>query len=186
MRKINFIDIDETLFFTKAKILVLKEGKVIKELSNQVFNNYKLEEGESFDFSQFRCSKTFVSTSIPNYKMIKKVNELEKKNEEIVLLTARADFDDKKKIIKYMNSVGLNVGHYLDKKIHIVRCGNEDGDTPSKKKDLIQRILKKRPEFDCFTLYDDSIKNLEKVSSIKKKNQMFLVNKENVKKVNKF
>jgi hypothetical protein len=37
---ITFIDLDETLFRTYAKVNVVKEGKVIKKLSNKEFNEY--------------------------------------------------------------------------------------------------------------------------------------------------
>jgi hypothetical protein len=51
---ITFIDIDETIFNTFAKIYVIKDGKVIKKLSNQEFNTYDLQDRESFDFREFR------------------------------------------------------------------------------------------------------------------------------------
>ena len=37
---ITFIDIDETIFHTFAKIKVFKDGKLKRELDNQEFNTY--------------------------------------------------------------------------------------------------------------------------------------------------
>ena len=62
---ITFIDIDETVFRTFAKILVKKGGKVVRELDNQEFNSYELKEGESYDFHQFKDAELFAKTSIP-------------------------------------------------------------------------------------------------------------------------
>ncbi len=45
MRLIIF-DLDETLFRTKAKVLVIKGQTVIKRLNNQEYNKHKLGSGE--------------------------------------------------------------------------------------------------------------------------------------------
>ena len=47
---LTIFDIDETLFHTKAKVQVFKDGKVNKILDNQQFNSYQLKKGESFDY----------------------------------------------------------------------------------------------------------------------------------------
>ena len=39
-------DIDDTLLHTTAKIKVVKDGQVIRDLTNQEFNNYQLQPGE--------------------------------------------------------------------------------------------------------------------------------------------
>jgi len=43
---LTIFDIDETMFITKAKVKVVKNGKVIKKLDNQEFNTYKKKPGE--------------------------------------------------------------------------------------------------------------------------------------------
>ena len=50
---LSIFDIDETLFHTKAKVQVLKDGKINKILDNQQFNSYKLKKGESFYYGKF-------------------------------------------------------------------------------------------------------------------------------------
>jgi FMN phosphatase YigB (HAD superfamily) len=54
---LTIFDIDDTLFHTTAQIAVMKDGKKIKDLTNQEYNTYKLKQGESYDYSQFRDSK---------------------------------------------------------------------------------------------------------------------------------
>ena len=58
-------DIDDTLFHSKSKVLVKKDGKTVKELEPAEYNVYKLEPGETYDFSQFRSSKIFYDTARP-------------------------------------------------------------------------------------------------------------------------
>ena len=55
-------DIDDTLLHTTAKIRVIKDGRPVRELTNQEFNNYKLQPGEEFDFGEFRDAEKFIST----------------------------------------------------------------------------------------------------------------------------
>ena len=75
---ITFIDVDETLFHTFAKIFVKDEktGRIIAKLSNQEFNTYKKKPGEVFDFHEFRDAKMFKKTSIPIPKTIKRIKRM--------------------------------------------------------------------------------------------------------------
>jgi len=38
---LTIFDIDETLFHTKAKVQVSKEGNIVKILDNQQYNSYR-------------------------------------------------------------------------------------------------------------------------------------------------
>ena len=62
---LTMFDVDETMFKTKARVHVTKDGKVIKKLTNQEFNKYKLKSGEDFDFGEFTNAKIFNQTSTP-------------------------------------------------------------------------------------------------------------------------
>ena len=53
---LTIFDIDETLFHTKAKVAVVKDGKVVRMLDNQEFNTYKRKAGEEYDFKEFRSA----------------------------------------------------------------------------------------------------------------------------------
>ena len=73
---LSIFDIDETLFYSKAKVKVVKDGKVIKSLDNVQFNNYKLGNGEDFDFGEFKSAKIFNQTSTPIGRMIAKAKAI--------------------------------------------------------------------------------------------------------------
>jgi FMN phosphatase YigB (HAD superfamily) len=56
---LTIFDIDETLFHTKAKVAVVKDGKVVRMLDNQEFNTYKRKDGEEYDFREFKSAEVF-------------------------------------------------------------------------------------------------------------------------------
>ena len=80
---LTIFDIDDTLFHTTAKIAVMKDGKQVRELTNQEFNTYKLKAGESFDFRQFRSAAKFRAESKPIDRMLSKA--------KIILRNAQAN-----------------------------------------------------------------------------------------------
>ena len=162
MKKLVFVDIDETLFYTKAKILVKDKetGKIIKELTNKDFNTYKLDDNEEFDFVQFSSADIFTKTSEPNMKMIDLVRK-KKKNNIVCLLTARGDFDNKEKVLNFLRKYGLNVGHYKEGKIHIIRTGNKKYlPVAVKKRRAVEKVMFAQGLYDI-ELYDDSIENIK-------------------------
>lgn len=89
-RVINFIDIDDTLFKTGAKVKVLdKDGNVVTELNSEEFNTYKLKPGEHYDFSNFLDSDIFFNTAKPIKSVLDKINMLlnNARNNRIIFLT---------------------------------------------------------------------------------------------------
>ena len=75
---IHFIDVDQTLFSTFAKIHVVDKetGEIKKKLSNQEFNSYQLKQGEEFDFKEFEDANLFRKTSQPIKPVIEKVKKI--------------------------------------------------------------------------------------------------------------
>ena len=73
---LTMFDVDETMFITKAKVKVMKNGKVVKKLDNQQFNTYKKKAGEEYDFGEFKDAKVFNRTSTPIARMINKVKAI--------------------------------------------------------------------------------------------------------------
>ena len=51
--RIMLFDLDDTLIHTTAEILLFKDGKFVRKISNTEFNDYVLKPGESFDFAEF-------------------------------------------------------------------------------------------------------------------------------------
>ncbi len=97
---LTIFDIDDTLFHTTAKILVKKDGKVVKELDNKEFNQYILKPGEEFDFHQFKSAEKFHKESKPIARMLAKAkmilkNSLNNPKSKVIIVTARGDFDDR-------------------------------------------------------------------------------------------
>ena len=95
---LTIFDIDETMFITKAKVRVIKNGKVIKKLDNQEFNTYKKKPGEDYDFGEFKSAEVFNRTSTPIARMINKVKAIlknaTKAGSKVIIVTARPNFDN--------------------------------------------------------------------------------------------
>lgn len=171
---LTLIDIDETLFFTKAKIQVLSKstGALLKTLTNKEYNEYKSHEDEELDFSEFVDTDIFVKTSTPNKPMISVLQELfevsKTTNSEVYLLTARQDFDDKDRFLEFLVKHGIEVGHKDDQKVHVIRAGNLPGlDNAGKKYHIVKKLLEGNSQFKTVQLFDDAISNLEAFSELK-------------------
>ncbi len=166
-RVINFIDIDDTLFKTGAKVKVLdKDGNVVTELNSEEFNTYKLKPGEHYDFSNFLDSDIFFNTAKPIKSVLDKINMLlnNARNNRIIFLTARADMKDKQKFLDTFRKYGIPV----DNKniVYIERAGNLNL-KPSEAKKIIVRKYITNSDYDIVRLIDDSEDNLSKFLELK-------------------
>ena len=162
---ITMVDIDETLFNTFAKIKVIKNGKVIKELDNQEFNTYELKPNESFNFDEFRSAEIFNKTSIPIPQTVNRIKRMIKnikdRGSKIVFLTARADFDDKEVFLNTFRKHGIPIDQ-----IYVERSGNDiTGTVSQRKKKIVLRYLLSGMYRRC-RLIDDDLKNLKDFLSI--------------------
>jgi hypothetical protein len=165
---LNVFDIDDTLFHTTAKISVLKDGKVVKELSNQDFNTYVLNPGEEFDFAQFRDSDKFYHESKPIGRMLDKASIILKRSEKnpnsrVVIITARANFNDKEKFLDTFRK------HHFDiDKVRVERAGNiNDVHDVAFKKVIIIRNYINTKLYNKVRLFDDSMANLKAFLKLK-------------------
>lgn len=172
---ITFVDVDETIYKTFAKIYVIKDNKIIKKLNNKEFNTYKLKDGESFDFREFRDAKMFRKTSIPINKTINRIKRMLKnidiRKSRIVFLTARADFDDKKEFLQTFRDYGINIDN-----IYVERAGNEKGIVSQIKKKIVTRYLN-TGEYRRVRMLDDDITNIKEFLKIEKELPESLINK---------
>lgn len=172
---ITFIDLDGTLFYTFAKIYVLRNGIIIKKLNNQEYNTYELKDGESFDFHEFRSAEMFNKTSIPIPQTVKRINRMMKniniRGSKIVFLTARADFDNKEIFLDTFRKHGIDMSN-----IYVERAGNEKGTVASTKKRIVMRYLQ-TGEFRRVRLLDDSLENLKTFLTIEKDIPQAVLNK---------
>lgn len=166
---ITFIDIDETIYHTFAKIYVVDDntGKVVKKLTNQEFNTYELPPGFHFDFREFRDAKKFRETSIPIDKTIKRIKRMfqniDHRGSKVVLLTARGLFDDMQEFRQTFRDHGIPIDQ-----IEIEFAGERrNGSVSRVKKQIIMDYLKSG-EYRRVRLVDDDLTNLKKFLQIKK------------------
>jgi FMN phosphatase YigB (HAD superfamily) len=156
---LTIFDIDETLFHTKAKVAVMKDGKAVRLLDNQEFNTYKLKSGESFDFKEFKSAEVFRKTSTPIVSMINKAKAIvkAKKNphSKAIIVTARADFDDKDTFLQTFRDHGLPIDS-----MHVERSGNLGMDSPAEAKKVVFRKYLNTRNYIKTRLYDDAMSNL--------------------------
>lgn len=171
---ITFIDIDETVAHTKAKIHVVDKetGEVKRKLSNQEFNTYDPAPDETFDFVEFRDANLFHKTSEPIEGMVKRVRrmiQMLKQNQRgswIVFLTARADFDDKKEFLQWFKDQGIDVNFpqlYIERAGNIAAAARKQGKKVSIAKAKEQVMLKylKKYNFRRVRMIDDANSNLD-------------------------
>jgi putative chitinase len=161
---LTIFDIDDTLFHTTAEIKVIKDGKVIRSLTNQEFNNYNLQPGEEFDFGEFRNAEKFAKESEPIKPMINTLKRILDKatNTKVIMLTARADFDDKEKFLGTFEKYGIDMS-----RVHVHRAGNLPGDEPpAYKKAIWVRKYLNTGKYNRVNLIDDSMSNLKVFKSL--------------------
>ncbi len=161
---LTIFDIDETLMRTTAKIKVVKDGKVIKSLTNQEFNNYKLQPGEQFDFGEFRNAEKFRRESQPIGPMIAKLKAILRNagNSRVIMLTARADFDDKETFLNTFRDLGIDMS-----RVHVHRAGNLPGNPAENKAVWIRKYLD-TGKYSRVRLYDDSMGNIRMFNALAK------------------
>jgi len=166
VKTLTIFDIDDTLFHTTAKIKVVKDGKVLRTLTNQEFNTYELGPGEEFDFGEFRNAEKFAKESEPIEHMMDELKTiLDHTQGTVIMLTARADFDDKQTFLKKFTDHGIDMT-----RVHVHRAGNLPGDDiPAEKKAVWVRRYLDTGKYNQVSLYDDSMSNLRVFKSLKKK-----------------
>lgn len=156
---LTIFDVDETLFHTTARIQVKKDGKVISDLDNIEFNNYKLKSGEEYDFGQFKSAKIFNTTSTPIAKMINKAKAIIKNSvkagSKVIVVTARGDMDDKKLFINTFKAQGLDMDN-----VYIERAGNIGLTSSAKNKEVVFRKYLETGLYKRIRLFDDAVDNL--------------------------
>lgn len=166
----HYFDIDETLFaHDKNKLRIhVKDpsGNRVQTLTNQEFNSHQLPPGHNYDFSEFRSSDVFQQSATPIHDMVDKMTSMKKDGHDVEMLTAREDFDDKKKFAQVMNKYGIDITPGSG--IHVRRAGNISGDKPSVTKALHVADAIKKEGLSEIHLYDDSLENIKGVMKLKK------------------
>ena len=164
---LTMFDVDETMFITKAKVKVMKNGKVVKKLDNQQFNTYKKKAGEEYDFGEFKDAKVFNRTSTPIARMINKVKAILKNatraGSKVIIVTARPNFDNKKLFLDTFRQQGIDID-----KIYVERAGNLGGGPAADNKKVIFRKYLDKKIYKRIRLFDDAKSNLKAFLSLQK------------------
>ncbi len=162
--KLVIFDIDDTLVHTQTKVHVVKDGQVTKELNSHEFTHYKLQPGEQFDFENFRNAKEFFTNSKPIIPMMNQLKNDIATGNKVVMVTARADFDDRELFLDTFRKYGVNMN-----KVHVYRAGNMTGkmQTEEKKKIIIRNLLD-QGNYTKAIMYDDAEPNLQSFVELKK------------------
>ena len=154
---LTIFDIDDTLFHTTAQIKVMKDGREVRSLTNQEFNVYKLQPGESFDFGEFKNAEKFNRESVPIGPMIAKLKAILNNagDSTVIMLTARSDFDNKELFLDTFKRYGIDMS-----KIHVHRSGSLGLPSAEGKAVWIRKYLD-TGKYGRVRLYDDAISNLK-------------------------
>lgn len=162
VRTLNVWDIDDTLGKTDARVVIKKDGKEIKTLNPGEYNTYKLKDGESFDFAQFRSGKVFRDTFKPISNVLDRAKDIvinQSENSHSIILTARADFDDHKEFLQAFRDHGFPIDH-----VYVERAGNIAKLKASSPAHINKAVILKRymqsGKFDRIRMWDDHEDNL--------------------------
>jgi hypothetical protein len=161
---LTIFDIDETLMRTTAKIKVVKNGREVRSLTNQEFNSYQLKPGEEYDFGEFRNAEKFQKESEPIGPMIAKLKAILNNagDSKVIMLTARADFDDKETFLDTFRKLGIDMN-----RVHVHRAGNLGGSPAASKAVWIRKYLD-TGKYGRVRLYDDAVSNIKMFNALAK------------------
>jgi hypothetical protein len=171
---ITFVDIDDTLFHTFAKIAVIKSGKVVRELDNQEYNSYELKTGESYDFDQFRDGKLFRETSIPIPQTVNRIKKMlsqiksQDNGSKIVFLTARESFTSSpKEFYKTFKEHGIPIDKSTTDVVFAGDTWKRPETIDTTKKNLIMKYIK-TGEYRRVRILDDHKPNVKAIKDLEK------------------
>jgi hypothetical protein len=162
---VHYFDVDKTLMHTDTTKVHVKDenGNHVESLDPQQFNHHQLKPGHSYDFSEFRSAERF-KTARPIGKMMKKMVALHKRGKKVEILTARSDFDDKKKFAQKWKQHGVDISKG---NIHVRRAGNIKLPTHEAKAKIISDGIRKYGH-KVVHLYDDHLPNIQAALDLKK------------------
>jgi hypothetical protein len=148
-------------------VKVVKDKKVVQSLDNQEFNNYKLKPGESYDFGEFKSAEVFQNTSVPIMKMIEKAKAIIKNataaGSRVIIVTARSDFDDKKKFLDTFRRYGIDIDN-----VYVERAGNLGLGSSAKNKRFVFHKYLRKGAYERVRFFDDAMSNITMFKALAK------------------
>lgn len=159
---ITFMDIDDTILKTYARVQIKKDGKTLQRLRNHEYLTYTPKEGEVADFSEYSDADVFYKTSEPVDPVIKRIQKmfvkLKERGSRIVIVSGREDANDKNRFLETFRKFGVPIDD-----IYVERVGNDPAavkDLPHAKKNVILKYLSSGL-YRRARLVDDSTANCE-------------------------
>jgi len=162
-KKLVIFDIDDTLVTTNTRVGVVRDGKTIKQLDSHEFTLYQKQPGETFDFGAFRNARDFFQHAQPIVPMIRQLQDDIATGNKVVMITARADFDDKEVFLNTFKQWKVDMN-----KVHVYRAGNDARSISidEKKAHIITQLLN-QGNYAKAIMYDDSVPNLKSFLQLK-------------------
>ncbi len=146
-------DFDDTLAFTDACVLVRDRLETWRKLTPAEFNSYELQDGESFDFTEFK-NPEYILNGKPT-KLVQLASEVFSEGHDLFILTARSD------------SIADAIQEFLsqfDIKATAVHCvGDRGSDIARNKRKVLLTIME---SYDKIYFYDDDESNIEAAQEI--------------------
>jgi hypothetical protein len=160
--KILLFDVDDTLIKSDVKVHVIKNGEVIKKLSSTEYNSYKLQPGESFDYSEFEDEDILNNRSV----FLKYWDTLQreyKNGTHIGILTARSNKD---MFYRFFKSNGITIKNELVFAINDPKLNLKGSTIEDRKAEVIKRLAKWG--YRTMIFFDDNEANLKTAKKLEK------------------
>jgi hypothetical protein len=160
--KILLFDVDDTLIKSDVKVHVIKNGEVIKKLSSTEFNSYKLQPGESFDYSEFEDEDILNNRSV----FLKYWDTLQREYKDgthIGILTARSNKD---MFYRFFKSNGITIKNELVFAINDPKLNLKGSTIEERKAEVIKRLAKWG--YKTMVFFDDNEANLKTAKKLEK------------------
>jgi hypothetical protein len=157
MKKAFVFDFDDTLATTDCKVIVRRptsprgtRGLPVRYLNPAQFNTDVLNDGEEYDFSEFRSAE-FIHNANPTFLMAL-AQEVHNEGHAVYVLTARAD--------NVADAIADWLCGFDVKPVRVFGVGSDDKkvDIPSEKQKVLQTL---NQLFDVVYFYDDDQHNVD-------------------------
>ncbi len=153
MSRFRIFDFDDTLVKSDAKIVVTSKDGTVKELTPGHFAIYEPKPGDKFEFRDFDVD---IKNPRPIKYYINILKTVLKGGGNVIILTARSNPGP---IAKFLRDIGITSG---------VTIATQDSADPAKKRNYIERLITDKGATEI-EFFDDSVKFIEAVNTLKKK-----------------
>ena len=160
--KILLFDVDDTLIKSDVKVHVIKNGEVVKKLSSTEYNTYKLQPGESFDYSEFEDEDILNNRSV----FLKYWDTLQREYKDgthIGILTARSNKD---MFYRFFKANGITIKNELVFTIGDPKLNLKGNTIEDRKAEVIKRLSKWG--YKTMVFFDDNEANLKTAKKLEK------------------